>query len=108
LWESAGDFRRELAERLVALGAPAAIVTGGHGDPVDHLFGSSDVEIPVERFDVSRRTARGARIPQRSRRCLPADFLADAARGAAAAASGAVRTASPSSGQARGLSTSSI
>src|SRR5918912_793865 len=30
--------RRELAERIVGLGAPAAIVKGGHGDPVDHLF----------------------------------------------------------------------
>ena len=31
--------RRELAERLHALGAPAVVVTGGHGaDPVDHLF----------------------------------------------------------------------
>ena len=40
--------KRELAERLVALGAPAAIVTGGHGEPVDHLFdGERHVEIPV-------------------------------------------------------------
>src|SRR4029453_7767630 len=31
--------RRELAEALVGLGAPAALVTGGHGeDAVDHLF----------------------------------------------------------------------
>ena len=31
--------RRELAERLHELGAPAVIVTGGHGEPpVDHLF----------------------------------------------------------------------
>ena len=31
--------RAELAERLHELGAPAVIVTGGHGpDPVDHLF----------------------------------------------------------------------
>src|SRR5437762_10485137 len=31
--------RSELAERLHELGAPAVIVTGGHGDdPVDHLF----------------------------------------------------------------------
>jgi hydroxyethylthiazole kinase len=46
--------RRELAERLHELGAPAAIVTGGHGDdPVDHLFdGTSHVEIPVDRHDV--------------------------------------------------------
>ena len=44
--------RRELAERLVGLGARAAIVTGGHGDdPVDHLFDGRDhVEIPVRRY----------------------------------------------------------
>src|SRR3954453_5898954 len=42
--------RRELAERLVEFGAAAAIVTGGHGEPVDHLFdGEWHVEIPVER-----------------------------------------------------------
>ena len=46
--------RRELAERLHALGAPAVVVTGGHGEPaVDHLFdGREHVEIPVERHDI--------------------------------------------------------
>jgi hydroxymethylpyrimidine/phosphomethylpyrimidine kinase len=46
--------RRELAERIHALGAPAVIVTGGHGgDPVDHLFDGHDhVEIPVRRHAV--------------------------------------------------------
>src|SRR5262249_44697271 len=46
--------RRELAERLNELGAPAVVVTGGHGDDaVDHLFdGREHVEIPVERHDV--------------------------------------------------------
>jgi hydroxymethylpyrimidine/phosphomethylpyrimidine kinase len=45
--------RRELTEALVALGARAAIVTGGHGEePVDHLFdGLEHVEIPVERHE---------------------------------------------------------
>ncbi len=49
-----GASRRDLAERLVELGAGAALVTGGHGDPpVDHLFdGREHVEIPVERLDV--------------------------------------------------------
>ena len=49
-----GATRRALAERLVELGARAALVTGGHGDPpVDHLFdGTRHVEIPVERVDV--------------------------------------------------------
>jgi len=51
--------KRELAERLVELGAPAAIVTGGHGDPVDHLFdGERHLELPVERHAV--RATHGA------------------------------------------------
>jgi hydroxymethylpyrimidine/phosphomethylpyrimidine kinase len=52
--------RRELAEALVALGARAALVTGGHGeDPVDHLFdGREHMEIPVERLD--SETTHGA------------------------------------------------
>src|SRR4029077_20977402 len=43
--------RRELAERLHELGAPAVIVTGGHGEPaVDHLFdGEHHIEIEVRR-----------------------------------------------------------
>ncbi|GAC1339771.1 MAG: bifunctional hydroxymethylpyrimidine kinase/phosphomethylpyrimidine kinase [Candidatus Dormibacteria bacterium] len=43
--------RRELAERLHALGAPAVIVTGGHGShPIDHLFdGHRHTEIRVAR-----------------------------------------------------------
>ena len=46
--------RRELAERIVELGAPAVVVTGGHGDDaVDHLFDGTDhLEIPVRRVDV--------------------------------------------------------
>jgi hydroxymethylpyrimidine/phosphomethylpyrimidine kinase len=45
--------RLELAEAVHELGARAVIVTGGHGDPVDHLFdGEEHVEIPVERYDV--------------------------------------------------------
>src|SRR5207248_402733 len=59
----AGDGRLHakgrLAEAVVALGARAAIVTGGHGDPVDHLFdGREHLEIPVERHDV--RATHGA------------------------------------------------
>ena len=63
--------RRELAARLHELGAPAAIVTGGHGDdPVDHLFdGREHVEIAVERHGAARRMARDARIRRRSPRC---------------------------------------
>ncbi len=43
------EDRRALTERLVELGAGAALVTGGHGEhPIDHLFDGTDhVEIPV-------------------------------------------------------------
>jgi hydroxymethylpyrimidine/phosphomethylpyrimidine kinase len=44
--------KSELAERIHALGAAAVIVTGGHGEPVDHFFdGDEHVEIPIERHD---------------------------------------------------------
>jgi hydroxymethylpyrimidine/phosphomethylpyrimidine kinase len=53
--------RRELAERIHELGAPAVIVTGGHGEePVDHLFdGQRHVEIEVERHDVAATHGAG-------------------------------------------------
>src|ERR671936_2010138 len=51
--------RRELAERIHELGAPAVVVTGGHGEPIDHLFdGERHVEIPIERCEV--RATHGA------------------------------------------------
>jgi hydroxymethylpyrimidine/phosphomethylpyrimidine kinase len=85
--------KSELAEALVELGAPAVIVTGGHGDAVDHLFdGVRHLEIPVERHDVAATHGAGcthsATLAALLARGLP---LADAARGAAAAASDAVR-----------------
>ena len=51
----------ELAERIHALGAPAVIVTGGHGaQAVDHLFdGERHIEIPVERYDVAATHGAG-------------------------------------------------
>jgi hydroxymethylpyrimidine/phosphomethylpyrimidine kinase len=85
--------RRELAERLHELGAPAVIVTGGHGDDaVDHLFdGRQHVEIPVERHGVAATHGAGcthsatlAALLARGR------SLEQAARGAAEAASRAV------------------
>ncbi|HEY3541537.1 MAG TPA: bifunctional hydroxymethylpyrimidine kinase/phosphomethylpyrimidine kinase [Gaiellaceae bacterium] len=85
--------RRELAERLVALGAGAAIVTGGHGDdPVDHLFdGSQHVEIAVLRHDVAATHGAGcthsATLAALLARGLP---LEEAARGAGRAAARAV------------------
>ena len=85
--------RRELAERLVELGAPAALVTGGHGEPaVDHLFdGREHVEIAVERHDVAATHGAGcthsATLAAGLARGHP---LVDAARPAAVAASSAV------------------
>ena len=90
----------ELAERLVELGAPAAIVTGGHGEPVDHLFdGREHVEIPVERHDVGATHGAGcthsATLAALLARGLP---LVDAARGAARAAGQAVAHGLPELG----------
>ena len=85
--------RRELAERLHELGAPAAIVTGGHGaTAVDHLFdGSEHIEIPVERHDVAATHGAGCTHSATLTALLArGESLVDAARGAAAAASRAV------------------
>jgi hydroxymethylpyrimidine/phosphomethylpyrimidine kinase len=91
--ESAQSTRRELAARLVALGAPAAIVTGGHGDPVDHLFDGADhVEIPVERLDVAATHGAGCTHSATLAALLARGLsLVEAARGAAAAATESVR-----------------
>jgi hydroxymethylpyrimidine/phosphomethylpyrimidine kinase len=53
--------RRELAERIHDLGAPAVLVTGGHGaEPIDHLFdGSRHIEIPVARYEVAATHGAG-------------------------------------------------
>ena len=86
--------RRELAERLHAVGAPAVIVTGGHGEPaVDHLFdGAEHVEIPVERHDVAATHGAGCTHSATLTALLArGESLEEAARGAAAAASEAVR-----------------
>jgi hydroxymethylpyrimidine/phosphomethylpyrimidine kinase len=86
--------RRELAEAIAGLGAPAVIVTGGHGpEAVDHLFdGREHVEIPVERLAVPATHGAGcthsATLAALLARGLP---LADAALGAARAASDAGR-----------------
>jgi hydroxymethylpyrimidine/phosphomethylpyrimidine kinase len=85
--------KAELAEALVELGAPAVIVTGGHGDPVDHLFdGSRHVEIPVERHGVAATHGAGCTHSATLAALLARGLsLVDAARGAAAAAGDAVR-----------------
>ena len=89
-----GAPRRELAERLVELGANAALVTGGHGDTaVDHLFdGDRHVELPVERHDVPATHGAGCTHSATLAALLARGLsLEEAARGGAAAASGAVR-----------------
>jgi hydroxymethylpyrimidine/phosphomethylpyrimidine kinase len=89
-----GASRRELAESLVALGAAAALVTGGHGDTsVDHVFdGDRHTELPLERSPVAATHGAGcthsATLAALLARGLP---LVEAARGAQAAASAAVR-----------------
>ena len=65
----ATEDRVALAEGLVKMGAPAALVTGGHGaEPVDHLFDGTGIwpsRSPGARSP--RPTAPGARTPRRSR-----------------------------------------
>jgi hydroxymethylpyrimidine/phosphomethylpyrimidine kinase len=84
--------KRELAERLHRLGAPAAIVTGGHGEPVDHLFdGERHIEIAVERHEVAATHGAGCTHSATLTALLArGESLEDAARGAARAASRAV------------------
>ncbi len=85
--------RAELAERLHELGAPAALVTGGHGETaVDHLFdGRTHTEIPVERHAVAATHGAGCTHSATLAALLArGDSLVDAARGAAVAAARAV------------------
>jgi hydroxymethylpyrimidine/phosphomethylpyrimidine kinase len=86
--------RSELAEALVELGAPAALVTGGHGDPaVDHLFdGRRHLEIPITRHDVAATHGAGCTHSATLAALLArGSSLAAAARGASRAASESVR-----------------
>jgi len=83
----------ELAEALVGLGAPAALVTGGHGEePADHLFdGREHLEIRFLRRDVAATHGSGCTHSATLAALLARGLsLADAARGAASAASRAV------------------
>ena len=65
----ATEDRTVLTERLVAMGARAALVTGGHGtDPVDHLFdGSRHLAFPVARHGVAATHGAGCTTRPRSR-----------------------------------------
>ena len=85
--------RRELAERIHERGAPAVIVTGGHGDDwVDHLFdGSEHVEIPVARHDIAATHGAGCTHSATLAALLArGQTLEEAARGAATTAAAAV------------------
>ncbi|MEP7334944.1 MAG: bifunctional hydroxymethylpyrimidine kinase/phosphomethylpyrimidine kinase [Actinomycetota bacterium] len=87
-------MRRELAERLHELGAPAVIVTGGHGEEaIDHLFADGrHVEIRVDRHDVSATHGAGCTHSATLTALLAQGvLLEDAARAAAQVASRAVR-----------------
>jgi len=92
--------KRGLAERIHELGAPAVIVTGGHGAAVDHLFdGTEHVEIPVERHDVAATHGAGCTHSATLAALLArGQTLDEAARGAAEAASRAVAQGLPELG----------
>jgi hydroxymethylpyrimidine/phosphomethylpyrimidine kinase len=86
--------RRALAEALHELGAPAVIVTGGHGvEPVDWLFdGERHVAIPVERHrDEATHGAGCTHSASLTALLSRGEPLEEAARGAATIASAAVR-----------------
>jgi hydroxymethylpyrimidine/phosphomethylpyrimidine kinase len=87
------EDRGVLAEQLYALGAPAVIVTGGHGErAVDHLFmGGRHVEIAVERHDVAATHGAGCTHSATLTALLARGLtLEEAARGAAQASADAV------------------
>jgi hydroxymethylpyrimidine/phosphomethylpyrimidine kinase len=97
--------RRELAERLHELGAPAVVVTGGHGpDPIDHLFDGRDhLEIPVGRHEVHATHGAGCTHSATLAAMLAHGHgLADAARRAADAASAAVASGLEGLGEGEG------
>jgi hydroxymethylpyrimidine/phosphomethylpyrimidine kinase len=87
------EDRAILAERLVELGASAALVTGGHGlDPVDHLYdGSRHLAIAVSRHEIAATHGAGCTHSAALTAGLAAGLALDeAARQAAAIAGDAV------------------
>jgi hydroxymethylpyrimidine/phosphomethylpyrimidine kinase len=101
----ATEDRRELAERLAELGARAAIVTGGHGaNAVDHLFdGVEHHSIAVPRHDVAATHGAGCTHSATLTALVASgSSLLEAARGAARAASEAVRNGLVEIGQGEG------
>ena len=90
---AADDRLQTKAELAEAIPAAAVIVTGGHGEPVDHLYdGVRHVEIAVERLAVGATHGAGCTHSATLAALLARGFaLEDAARGAAQAATDAVR-----------------
>jgi hydroxymethylpyrimidine/phosphomethylpyrimidine kinase len=90
LTQTATQDRAELAERLVAMGARAALVTGGHGaDPVDHLFdGVRHLAIPVVRHEVAATHGAGCTHSAALAAALAAGLSLDAAARYAAGVAG--------------------
>jgi hydroxymethylpyrimidine/phosphomethylpyrimidine kinase len=87
------EDRAALAMSLVAMGAGAALVTGGHGaEPADHLFdGRTHLTIPVPRHDIAATHGAGCTHSAALAAGLAAGLsLPDAARQAAAVAGDAV------------------
>lgn len=87
------EDRAALAEKLVALGARAALVTGGHGaNPADHLYdGRAHLTIPVARHDIAATHGAGCTHSAALAACLAAGLsLPDAARQASVIAGDAV------------------
>jgi hydroxymethylpyrimidine/phosphomethylpyrimidine kinase len=87
------EDRAVLAEQLVAMGARAALVTGGHGaTPADHLFdGQAHLVIGVARHDIAATHGAGCTHSAVLAAGLAAGLaLPDAARQAAAVAGDAV------------------
>ena len=86
--------RRALAEGLHGLGAAAVVVTGGHGaEAVDWLFdGQRHVPIPVERYgDETTHGAGCTHSASLTALLARGESLEEAARGAAAIATEAVK-----------------
>jgi len=87
------EDRAVLTEHLVAMGANAALVTGGHGaEAADHLFdGRTHLTIAVPRYDVAATHGAGCTHSAALAAGLAAGLpLPDAARQAAAVATDAV------------------
>jgi hydroxymethylpyrimidine/phosphomethylpyrimidine kinase len=87
--------RADLAERIHALGAPAVIVTGGHGaEAVDWLYdGARHTPIPVERYAAEATHGSGCTHSASLTAFLArGESLEEAARSAAQVATEAVRS----------------